>query len=69
MCAKKILRPLNMTRECGGLVVESLTPEGEIGALVPTDAVLCPSKDAVLEKYWLYPGSGGYVPTMMTKIC
>ena len=29
-------------RESGGLVVESLTPEREVGRLIPTGAVLCP---------------------------
>ena len=28
--------------EHGGLVVESLTPEREVGGLIPTSAVLCP---------------------------
>ena len=30
--------------ECGGLVVEPLTPEREVGGTIPTSAVLCPGE-------------------------
>ena len=33
---------LYLSGEPGGLVVESLTPEREVGGLIPTPAVLCP---------------------------
>ena len=45
-------------------MVESLTREREVeGSIPPLCCVLEKKTHLLPEKYWLYPGSGGSIPT------
>ena len=51
---ENVMTPFSPLGERGGIVVESLTPEREVGSSIPTPTVLCPwAKTHLLpEKYW-----------------
>ena len=55
--------------ERGGLNVESLTPDREVGGSIPTTAVLCPSADSFTpQKVLVIPTKGWLRPVITERL-